>query len=84
MNPRKAFEQWYTENAFDYDSAPIGSRDCNLQWRSWVAGMMYQDKAKALEDHVAMMGRKAVSITPSDITSVLNLHRKLHKGFKKE
>jgi hypothetical protein len=84
MDPRKAFEQWYAENAFDYESAPIGSRDCDLQWRAWVAGMMYQDKAKALEDRVAMMGLEAVSMTPSDITSALNLHGNLHKGLKKE
>lgn len=42
---RKAFEQWYTLNAFDYESAPIGSRDCELQWKAWQAAK--QDEAIA-------------------------------------
>ena len=31
------FEQWYVENAFDYVSNPIGSRDCGLQRKAWNA-----------------------------------------------
>lgn len=38
---RRAFEQWYIENAFDYPSHPIGSRDCYLQWESWKAGVNF-------------------------------------------
>jgi hypothetical protein len=34
---RKAFEQWYVCNAFDYESAPLGSHVCDLQWRAWLA-----------------------------------------------
>lgn len=34
---RKAFEQWYATNAFDYPSNPIGSRECGLQWKAWEA-----------------------------------------------
>lgn len=34
---RKAFEQWYVTHAFDYESNPIGSRDCALQWDAWEA-----------------------------------------------
>ena len=34
---RKAFEQWYAENAFDYVASPIGSRECGLQWKAWKA-----------------------------------------------
>lgn len=34
---RLAFEQWYTEHAFDYQRDPIGSRDCSLQWDAWRA-----------------------------------------------
>ena len=32
---RKQFEEWYSVNAFDYAANPIGSRDCDLQWRAW-------------------------------------------------
>jgi hypothetical protein len=34
---RQNFEQWYAENAFDYASNPIGSRECGLQWNAWRA-----------------------------------------------
>ena len=33
---RAAFEAWYAEHAFDLAVHPIGSRECNLQWRAWV------------------------------------------------
>lgn len=33
----REFEQWYVENAFDYASNPIGSRDCALQRKAWKA-----------------------------------------------
>jgi hypothetical protein len=34
---RKDFEQWYTTHTFDYEKNPIGSRECGLQWASWLA-----------------------------------------------
>ena len=34
---RKEFEQWYVENAFNFERDPIGSRDCGLQWSAWQA-----------------------------------------------
>ena len=34
---RKEFEEWYSQNAFDYQSNPIGSRECGLQWKAWQA-----------------------------------------------
>src|ERR1043165_8001844 len=34
---RADFEEWYTTHAFDYEAAPIGSRDCALQWSAWLA-----------------------------------------------
>lgn len=34
---RKHFEYWYSTNAFDYESNPIGSRECGLQWQAWKA-----------------------------------------------
>ena len=36
----KAFEQWYVENAHDYASNPIGSRDCGLQRKAWHAAAL--------------------------------------------
>jgi hypothetical protein len=36
---RKQFEQWYVENAFDVVREPIGSRDCGLQWKAWLAAL---------------------------------------------
>ena len=35
----KDFEQWYAENAFDFERDPIGSRDCGLQRKAWHAAM---------------------------------------------
>jgi len=34
---RKEFEEWYSQNAFDYVANPIGSRECGLQWKAWQA-----------------------------------------------
>lgn len=34
---RAAFEAWYVVNAFDYERNPLGSRECGLQWASWLA-----------------------------------------------
>lgn len=36
---RKKFEDWYSRNAFYYQENPIGSRDCDLQWRAWKAAV---------------------------------------------
>jgi len=38
---RTAFEEWYTTNAFDYERNPIGSRECDLQWRAWRAAYFH-------------------------------------------
>lgn len=44
----KEFEQWYAENAFDYESSPIGSRDCGLQRKAWQeATSRQEEKSKA-------------------------------------
>jgi hypothetical protein len=32
---RRAFEQWYVENAFDYERDPLGSKLCGDQWAAW-------------------------------------------------
>lgn len=34
---RRQFEQWYVGAAFDYTANPLGSKDCDLQWRAWLA-----------------------------------------------
>ena len=34
---RARFEAWYIENTPDYSLAPLGSRDCGLQWKAWQA-----------------------------------------------
>lgn len=40
---RRQFEAWYVENAFDYESNPIGCRDCGLMWKAWSAAVsMFQ------------------------------------------
>jgi len=50
------FEQWYVENAFDYVSNPIGSRDCGLQRAAWKAGNSEaQERIKTLEAELAKM-----------------------------
>jgi hypothetical protein len=38
---KKAFEQWYTGNAFDYERNPIGSKTCGLQRQAWQAALAY-------------------------------------------
>ena len=38
------FEEWYSCNAHDYASAPIGSRDCGLQRKAWNAALEFADK----------------------------------------
>ena len=44
---RKAFEQWYVCNAFDYERNPIGSRECGLQWSAWKARAAHGIKGEA-------------------------------------
>ncbi|QQP96462.1 hypothetical protein [Lysobacter enzymogenes] len=34
---RRDFEHWYVGAAFDYTANPIGSQNCDLQWRAWLA-----------------------------------------------
>lgn len=34
---RREFEQWYVGASFDYTANPIGSQNCDLQWRAWLA-----------------------------------------------
>jgi len=34
---REEFEEWYSVNAFNLETDPIGSRDCGLQWKAWKA-----------------------------------------------
>lgn len=34
---RTEFEHWYVTESFDYPSNPLGSRQCDLQWRAWRA-----------------------------------------------
>lgn len=36
---RARFEDWYVRNAFDYVANPLGSRDCDLQWKGWQAAL---------------------------------------------
>ena len=55
MKDDAEFEQWYVENAFDYVSNPIGSRDCMLQRAAWraCAGRM---RAPQLDDWITWAG----------------------------
>ena len=39
---REEFEHWYIENIIDYVRAPIGSRECALQWKAWQAALASQ------------------------------------------
>lgn len=50
---REKFEAWYVENAFDYPSNPIGSRECGLQWKAWQAAHASRDaEVEALKHEV--------------------------------
>lgn len=37
VDERAAFEAWYSQNAFNFERDPIGSRECGLQWKAWQA-----------------------------------------------
>ena len=37
IDDKRAFEQWYTTHTFDYELQPIGSRECSLQRKAWIA-----------------------------------------------
>lgn len=37
---RREFEDWYVGAAFDYTANPIGSQNCDLQWRAWLASRL--------------------------------------------
>lgn len=39
---RARFEEWYVQNAFDYEANPIGSRDCALMRKAWNAALAAQ------------------------------------------
>ncbi|MBN5129372.1 hypothetical protein JY420_03420 [Stenotrophomonas maltophilia] len=39
---RARFEDWYVQNAFDYTTNPIGSRECALMWNAWDAALSAQ------------------------------------------
>ncbi|PZT01154.1 hypothetical protein A7X89_02205 [Stenotrophomonas maltophilia] len=39
---RAQFEEWYVQNAFDYEANPIGSRDCALMRKAWNAALSAQ------------------------------------------
>lgn len=39
---RARFEEWYVQNAFDYEANPIGSRDCALMRKAWNAALSAQ------------------------------------------
>ena len=45
---REEFELWYSVEAFDIVTNPIGSRDCGLQWKAWQA--RGELEAKKLEE----------------------------------
>jgi hypothetical protein len=48
ITQEQAFEQWYVENAFNFEVNPIGSRDCGLQRKAWHAAIQWdRDQSKA-------------------------------------
>lgn len=42
---QKRFEEWYTENAFDYEKNPISSRECGLMRKAWLAALAARQPA---------------------------------------
>ena len=47
VDERAAFEAWYSQNAFNFERDPIGSRDCGLQWKAWQARAALAQKGGA-------------------------------------
>ena len=45
---REEFEEFYSASAFNYEENPIGSRECGLQWASYLAARR-QDAARIAE-----------------------------------
>lgn len=61
---RRDFEHWYVGSAFDYVANPIGSQNCDLQWRAWLA---------ATKDIAALSqpAWRPISEAPRDGTAIL-------------
>lgn len=57
MNDSDLFEQWYTINAFDYLANQIGSRECSLQRKAFLAGLAHA--RKEAEADVSEMAKDA-------------------------
>lgn len=53
MVEREMFEQWYIENAFDYEANPLGSRECGLQWQAWQAARRTTPDREAIIEECA-------------------------------
>ncbi len=68
------FEQWYVENAFDYVSNPIGSRDCGLQRKAWNASR------EAAEKELAAMREQEPAFWMID--GILYQQRQMDKNLK--
>lgn len=62
------FEQWYVENAFDYERNPIGCRDCGLMRKAWHAALA------ALRQPVAW---QPIETAPKNRKLIVGYHNKL-------
>lgn len=68
---QEEFEQWYVENAFNYEANPIGSRECGLQREGYYAAWHARDaEVQALKDELAKYknAEPVAWMYPSDIT----------------
>jgi hypothetical protein len=62
---RKAAEHEYACTAFDYPSAPVGSRDWTLFWKGWQAARAL-GPVKAQQEPAAWMHKGGMKVMPAD------------------
>lgn len=71
---RARFEDWYVQNAFDYTTNPIGSRECALMWNAWDAALSAQPSPGG-QDALDCIGRIEEAIefrVPHDIYAAVH------------
>ena len=68
---RDKFEDWYIKNIWDLKEYPIGSRECYLQWKAWLAAIAAHAPQEPIDaycpkcDELLMLPQGTVTKEPS-------------------
>ena len=79
MTTRAEFEQWYVENAFDYERNPVGSRDCGLQWQSFQAGRESM-KLSRIDEECLRIGQQ-IQRAAKELPDCWNIEIEVERGY---